>query len=87
MKTKNITLKIDEETYRKARIRAARKGTSVSGMVRDFLRSNEEEGSDPEARRIASLEELYRVADARAKSSRRRLKPLTRDEIYAERVR
>ena len=34
MKTKNITVKIDEETYRKARVRAAKDGTSVSGMVR-----------------------------------------------------
>jgi len=34
---KNITLKIDNETHRKARIRAPSEGTSVSAMVRDFL--------------------------------------------------
>ncbi len=87
MKTKNITLKIDEETYRKARIRAAKRGTSVSAMVRDFLASEEAKESDPEAQRIASLEELYRIADSRAKSSKKVVKPLTRDEIYAERLR
>ena len=32
MKKKNITLKIDEETYRKARVRAAKRGTSVSAI-------------------------------------------------------
>jgi plasmid stability protein len=87
MKTKNITVKIDEETYRKARIRAAKRGTSVSAMVRNFLASQEEDETDPEARRITSLEALYRKADGRAKSSKKGLKPLTREEIYAERLR
>lgn len=34
---KNINLPIDEETYRLAKIRAARQGTSVPGLVRDLL--------------------------------------------------
>ena len=34
---KNITLAVDDETYRTARIRAAELGTSVSAMVRDYL--------------------------------------------------
>lgn len=87
MKTKNITVKIDEDTYHKARVRAAKHGTSVSAMVRDFLASQESEEMDPEARRITSLEELYRKVDRRAKASKRSVKPLTRDEIYAERLR
>jgi plasmid stability protein len=87
MKTKNITVKIDEETYRRAQLRAARDGTSVSAMVRDFLASQEGEETDPEERRIASLEELYRKVDKRAKSSKKGVKPLTRGEIYAERLR
>lgn len=36
---KNITVSVDEGTYRAARIAAAEAGTSVSAMVRDFLRS------------------------------------------------
>jgi len=36
---KNITVSVDEETYRKARIRAAELDTSVSAMVRQFLES------------------------------------------------
>lgn len=88
MKTKNITLKIDEATYRQARVRAARAGTSVSAMVRDFLAAGNGEAADPEARRIASLKRLYQKAEARAKSSSGgSIQPLTRDEIYAERLR
>ena len=34
---KNITVAIDEDVHRRARIRAAECGTSVSAAVRDFL--------------------------------------------------
>ena len=36
---KNITVSVDEETYRRARIRAAELDTSVSALVRGYLRS------------------------------------------------
>ena len=42
---KNITVSVDEETHRQARIRAAEMGTSVSALVRGFLTSLR---SDPE---------------------------------------
>ncbi|MDE2837549.1 MAG: hypothetical protein OXL97_08585 [Chloroflexota bacterium] len=35
---KNITVAVDDETYRFARIRAAELDTSVSALVRDYLR-------------------------------------------------
>jgi plasmid stability protein len=34
---KKITVTVDDETYRKARIRAAELGTSVSAVVRKYL--------------------------------------------------
>lgn len=34
---KNITLALDEETYRKARIAAAQRDTSVSSLVKQYL--------------------------------------------------
>ncbi|MEO5348117.1 MAG: hypothetical protein H7836_00475 [Magnetococcus sp. YQC-3] len=34
---KNITVTLDDEIYRQARIKAASMGTSVSAMVRQFL--------------------------------------------------
>ena len=35
---KNITVSIDEDTYRRARIVAAERNSSVSRLVRDYLR-------------------------------------------------
>ena len=34
---KNITVSVDDETYRLSRVRAAEAGTSVSALVRGFL--------------------------------------------------
>ena len=34
---KNITVSVDEETYRLSRVRAAERGTSVSALVRGYL--------------------------------------------------
>jgi len=34
---KNITVSLDDETYRRARVRAAAEDTSVSAVVRRFL--------------------------------------------------
>lgn len=34
---KNITVTIDDGTYRRARVEAAMRGTSVSALVRGFL--------------------------------------------------
>jgi plasmid stability protein len=35
----SLTLKIDESTLRRARIRALEQGTSVNALVRDYLES------------------------------------------------
>jgi hypothetical protein len=34
---KNITISVDDDTYRLARIKAAERGTSVSALVKEFL--------------------------------------------------
>jgi antitoxin component of RelBE/YafQ-DinJ toxin-antitoxin module len=34
---KNITVTVDDETYRRSRIKAAEAGTSVSAVVKSFL--------------------------------------------------
>ena len=38
---KNLTIALDDETYRRARVRAAEAGTSVSAMVKRFLTESE----------------------------------------------
>ena len=85
---KNITLKIDDETYRKARIHAAHEGTSVSMLVRDFLGSLARDTEAASQQRIvAALHEIYAEANGRATRRNKPLRPLTREEIYAERLR
>lgn len=83
---KNITVKIDEATYKRARTYAAESGTSVSALVREFL---EKQLVDDDAHnaRIRDLEALYKVADKRSRPRKKALKPLTRAEIYDERLR
>ena len=84
---KNITLKVDDETYRKARIRAAQSGTSVSAMVREFLNRDEDAADARETKRIEAMEALYSIANQRAKSDANPVQPLSRDEIYEDRLR
>ena len=83
---KNITLKVDDETYHKARIRAAKAGTSVSAMVREFLNQDEDQHADREAKRIEALESWYEMVDQSDSKHPEFVKPLTREEIYATRL-
>ena len=43
---KNITVSVDDETYRRARIKAAERDTSVSALVKSFLIELSSEESD-----------------------------------------
>lgn len=73
---KTISLSVDEEAYRLAKIRAAKQGTSVPGLVRDLLvwsvRQNRDgtAGSNPvdepdAGRRSKLLRDLFADFDAR----------------------
>ena len=84
---KNITLKVDDETYQKARVRAAQAGTSVSAMVREFLNREDVEEAARENKRIEAMKALYTIVDKRADDGRRPVEPLNRNEIYATRLR
>lgn len=44
---KNVTVALDDETHRKARIRAAELGTSLSALVKDYLTRLAEKGDVP----------------------------------------
>ena len=93
---KNITVSIDENTYRLARIRAAELDTSVSALVRNYLRSlvgNDAEAMDPNGLgtetvaglRHRELEEVLADFDARGVGLRS-CDNLTRDELYDEAI-
>ena len=90
---KNITVSVDDETHRMARIRAAELDTSVSALVREFLRGiaanrpvagistvPNQEGI-PVAFRPRDMDEVLADFDARGVGVSERL---TRDELYAE---
>ena len=79
MVKKNLTLQVDVDVIRRARVVAAKRGTSISALVArelDSLVAREERYE--EARRRAS--ELMAVAPRRGGRS------WTRDDIYARRL-
>lgn len=61
---KNLTVTIDEETYRLARIAAAEQGVSVSGLVRRLLA-----GLRPGENRAGAVQRAFRAMDAVKKFS------------------
>ena len=63
---KNITVSIDDETYRRARIRAAEQDTSVSALVKRFLTELASGESDRERLKREERELRSRITDFRA---------------------
>lgn len=92
---RNITVSVDEETHRLARIRAAELDTSISALVREFLRSLS--GNGPPIRELAvsneagsaaalrprDLDEVLADFDARGVGVSQRI---SREELYAEAI-
>ena len=76
---KNITVSIDDEVHRRARIRAAEAGTSVSAAVREFL--IRWSGEETEFDRLKRLQdETLRSIDSFNAADR-----LPREELYSRR--
>lgn len=75
---KNITVTVDDETYRRARIKAAERDTSVSALVKQFL--NELSGED-EFDRLWRKEQDLRKQIRNFDGGDR----LSRDEMYERR--
>jgi plasmid stability protein len=63
---KNITVSLPDDVYRRARIKAAERDTSVSALVREFLKGLAEEESDFERRKRLQEEVLSSVKNFRA---------------------
>jgi plasmid stability protein len=78
---KNITVSVPEDVYRAARIRAAERGTSVSALVGDYLRSLAEQEAqfsrlETQQRRVQAEIERFRAGDR-----------LDRDDLHRRAVR
>jgi hypothetical protein len=79
MVKRNLTLQLDAEVIRRARIVAAKRGTSVSALVAHELID------------LAEREDRYELARERAEALMAGAKPRggrrwTREDIYAERL-
>jgi plasmid stability protein len=73
----NLTLSIDDDLLKRARIRALERDTSVNALVRDYL----EELTGPATQREAIREFLELAAKSRSGSGPGGRK-WTRDELY-----
>lgn len=78
----NLTLTIEEETLKRARIRALEQGTSVNAVVRSFLESYA--GADDERRALRRFVEISEASDAGSRAEGRGWK---REDLYEERLR
>jgi len=80
---KNITVSVDEETYRRSRIKAAEAGTSVSALVKSFLvQLAQGQGSETEFERLERLQRET-LADIRVRSAGfRAADNLARDALH-----
>jgi hypothetical protein len=79
MTKRNLTLQLDGEVIRRARVVAAKRGTSVSGLVAHELARLVDDDERYEAARRAAAELM-------AKAKPRGARSWTRDDLYAERV-
>jgi hypothetical protein len=77
---KNITVSVPVEIYRRARVKAAERDSSVSALVREFLRSLGDEESDFEKGKRLQDEVLATIRRFRAGDR------LTRDAVHRRRA-
>lgn len=77
----NLTIAIDDELLRRARVRAAEQGTSVNAVLRDEL----ERYADPAGSKRAAAKFLS-LARERAGRSATGRRSWARDELYLERL-
>jgi hypothetical protein len=63
---RNVTVSLPDEVYRRARIKAAERDTSVSALVREFLLGLGQDSSDFERRKRLQGKILASVAGFRA---------------------
>lgn len=73
---KNITISVPDDVYRRARIRAAERDTSVTAMVREFLLQLDSADADFERGKALQAEVRARIERFRASDRR------GRDEIH-----
>lgn len=76
----NLTLSIDDDLLRRARIRALEQGTSVNAVVRSFLHTYADVGA-----RAAAIGDFLEIAAASSAGSNQSERTWRRSELYSER--
>lgn len=76
---KNVTVSLDDETYRNARVKAAEQGRSLSALVRDFLRELGSGQSEFDRLHAQEIELRKKIKGFRAGDR------MTRDEVHERR--
>ncbi|KAF0246775.1 MAG: hypothetical protein FD180_305 [Planctomycetota bacterium] len=74
---KNVTLALDDQTWKSARIAAAERGKSLSALVREYLRSLRPSGDSHEE----NVRRMFEAMD-RAHPKGRASDRLSRDEVH-----
>ena len=75
---KKITVSVEDETYRSAKEWAAKRETSVSALVREYLNSLPQRSPDPPTKSLSEI-----VADIRARGGRISVSDnVSREELY-----
>lgn len=78
----NLTIVVDEETLKKARMRALEEGTSVNAVLRERL----EEYAGARREQMEALERILASSRESASGSGPGGRTWTRDETYEERL-
>jgi len=73
---KNVTVSLDDDTYRRARVIAAERATSISALVKRFL--TELGSGESEAERLKKEERALRERITKFRASDR----LSRDDLH-----
>ena len=74
----NLTITVDEQLLKQARLRALREGTSVNRLLRERLESYVNDGQ----RRRKAIREILRLSQAARSGSGGR--PVRREDVYGE---
>jgi hypothetical protein len=78
---KNVTVSVEDSVYRAARIRAAERGTSLSALVAEYLRSLA--ADEPEFTRLEGQQREVAEQLARVRASER----IDRDALHSRAIR
>lgn len=78
----NLTIAVDEETVKRARIRALEEGTSVNALLRAYL----EEYAGVRRERLAALERILESSRESNSGSGSEGRTWKREDVYEERL-